>query len=83
MARWINALWNNRNECMRQLNFTNSDWLEYKDLRHKYVKINVKTLIQAYITNIISSFNNNKLFWKHIKAKQQDTTEISYYLKRS
>ena len=32
---------------------------------------------RACITNIISSANNNKLFWKYIKAKQQDKTGIT------
>ena len=37
-------------------------------LKHKH---------RAYITNIISSSNNNKLFWKYIKAKKQDNTGIT------
>ena len=37
-------------------------------LKHKH---------RAYITNIISSSNNNKLFWRYIKAKQQDNTGIT------
>ena len=37
-------------------------------LKHKH---------RAYVTNIISSSNDNKLFWRYIKAKQQDTTGIT------
>ena len=37
-------------------------------LKHKH---------RAYITNIILSSNYNKLFWRYIKAKQQDATGIT------
>ena len=54
----------------------NSDWLEYKDL-HCKVRQMLKHKHGAYITNIISSSNNNKLFWMYTKAKQQDNTGIT------
>ena len=54
----------------------NSDWLEYKDLQCKVRQI-LKHKHRAYITNIMSSSNINKLFWRYIKAKQQDNTGIT------
>ena len=54
----------------------NSDWLEYKDLQRN-VRQMLKHKHRAYITNIMSSSNNNKLFWRYIKAKQHDNTGIT------
>ena len=53
----------------------NSDWSEYKDLQRK-VRHMLKHNHRAYINSIISSSNNNKLFWKYMKSKKQDTTGI-------
>ena len=59
-----------------KLHKRDSDWSEYKDLQRK-VRQMLKYKHRAYITNIISSSNDNKLFWRYIKAKQQDTTGIT------
>ena len=63
----------------------NSDWLQYKDLQHKEHQM-LKHKHRAYITNIISSSNNNKLFWKYMwhqfikkKTKQIPKTNVQYH----
>ena len=60
-----------RAKCYRR----NSDWSEYKDLQHK-VRHMLKHNHRAYITNIMSSSKNSKLFWRYMKAKKQDSTGI-------
>ena len=59
-----------------KLHKRDSNWSEYKNLQRK-VRQMLKHKHRAYITNIISSSNDNKLFWRYIKAKQQDTTGIT------
>ena len=59
-----------------KLHKRDSDWSEYKDLQRKVCQM-LKHKHRAYITNIISSSNDNKLFWRYIKAKQQVTTGIT------
>jgi len=53
----------------------NSDRSEYKVLQHK-VRHMLKHNHRAYITNIMSSSKNSKLFWQYMKAKKQDSTGI-------